>query len=55
MPLNTTSACQPLDAGIIKNFKVHYRKYLINHLITENKFENLDGTLKNINIRDATK
>ncbi|XP_008181899.1 tigger transposable element-derived protein 6-like [Acyrthosiphon pisum] len=26
LPPNTTSICQPLDHGIIKNFKVHYRQ-----------------------------
>ena len=28
-PPNATSHLQPLDQGIIKNFKMHYRKYMI--------------------------
>ena len=28
LPPNTTSVLQPMDAGIIKNLKFHYRKYL---------------------------
>ena len=33
LPKNTTSRLQPLDAGIIKNFKCHYQKLLIKHII----------------------
>lgn len=32
-PPNTTSQAQPLDQGIIQNFKTHYRKLLIKHVI----------------------
>ncbi|XP_025205099.1 tigger transposable element-derived protein 6-like [Melanaphis sacchari] len=34
LPPNTTSICQPLDQGIIKNFKVHYRQRLLRHILS---------------------
>ncbi|CAM4834402.1 unnamed protein product [Rotaria magnacalcarata] len=33
-PANTTSQLQPLDQGIIKNFKSYYRQYLVKHIIS---------------------
>ena len=37
LPKNTTSRLQPLDAGIIKNFKVFYRKQLLQHVLARIK------------------
>lgn len=34
LPANTTSKFQPLDLGIINNFKVHYRKLLMQHVLS---------------------
>ena len=32
LPKNTTSKTQPLDAGIIANWKVHYKKRLLRYI-----------------------
>lgn len=32
-PANTTSKIQPLDQGVIRTFKAHYRRYLVQHII----------------------
>ena len=37
LPKNTTSRLQPLDAGIIKNFKVCYRKLIVKHALAKIK------------------
>ena len=33
LPKNTTSKLQPLNAGMIENFKIHYRKQLLQHVV----------------------
>ena len=40
LPANTTSKLQPLDQGVINNFKVYYRKEVVQHEVNcmeENK------------------
>lgn len=50
MPANTTSILQPLDQGIIKNFKSFYRKEIINQILLDIES---DGKPTNINILHA--
>ena len=54
LPPNTTSVLQPLDLGIIKNFKVYYRKLLLHHILT--KIEECDSAnevVKSVTILNA--
>ncbi|XP_057310677.1 tigger transposable element-derived protein 1-like [Hydractinia symbiolongicarpus] len=51
LPKNTTSRLQPLDAGIIQNFKVKYRKRLVKYVLARIQ-ENTSATeiVKAINV-----
>ena len=50
LPPNTTSEIQPMDAGVLRNFKVHYKRHLMKHYV-----QCLDdtGKLERINLKQA--
>ncbi|GBO04131.1 Tigger transposable element-derived protein 4 [Araneus ventricosus] len=48
LPPNTTSKRQPMDQGMIKNFKIHYRKRIVRKVITA--LEN-NQSMPKINLR----
>jgi len=52
LPKNTTSLCQPLDQGIIANFKANYRKQLIFDMLEEENLQ-VQTYLKSLNLKDA--
>lgn len=53
-PPNTTSRCQPLDQGIIKNFKVLYRAKILRHLLSKiDKETTVYDLNKSISVLDA--
>ncbi len=43
LPPNTTSKLQPLDAGIIQNFKVHYKTILLRYILSKIDDTSLTG------------
>ena len=47
---NTTSHCQTMDAGIIKNFKLHCRVELVNHI---SKSIEVERKIILLNIKEA--
>ncbi|XP_030767449.1 tigger transposable element-derived protein 6-like [Sitophilus oryzae] len=50
-PPNTTSHCQPLDQGIIQNFKLKYRQFFIKRLLTfTNTEETMEKAKESINL-----
>ena len=55
LPANTTAKLQPLDAGIIKNFKVHYRKLLLRHVLSRMKDNSLSTAdiIKSVDVLTA--
>ncbi|GBN54168.1 hypothetical protein AVEN_2976-1 [Araneus ventricosus] len=50
LPPNTTSKLQPMDQGVIKNFKIHYRKRIVRKVITT--LED-NQSMPKINIRES--
>lgn len=50
LPANTTAHIQPCDAGIIRNFKVYYRKILVARWIHE---LNEGQEMRKINVKEA--
>lgn len=54
LPPNTTSVCQPMDQGIIKNFKFFYRGLILKHVLS--KMDNISSASqlsKSINVLEA--
>ena len=47
---NTTSVLQPLDLGIINNFKVHYRKLLMQYVLAKIEECSSNEVVKSVNI-----
>lgn len=45
-PANTTSVLQPLDQGVIKSLKVHFRKFLVLKMLQQYDENNADGEFK---------
>ena len=51
LPKNTTSRLQPLDAGIIRNFKVKYQKSLVKYVLLRiNDNASAAETVQDVNI-----
>jgi DDE superfamily endonuclease len=51
LPPNTTAHLQPMDAGIIRAFKAHYKKLYLHHVIQE--FENGSDSPGHIDVLQA--
>lgn len=54
LPPNVTSICQPLDQGIIRNFKFYYRNLILKHILSEiNSGKKASEISKSINVLEA--
>ncbi|GBO19119.1 hypothetical protein AVEN_110464-1 [Araneus ventricosus] len=54
LPSNTTALIQPLDQNVIQNIKLEYRKLLLTNILVDPVHnENLEKTLKNVNLKDV--
>ena len=54
-PLNTTSVLQPLDGGIIANFKHHFSDLLSAEQLNDIHVENVENLIDSIDLYDALK
>ncbi len=53
LPPNTTEWTQLLDCGIIRNFKVKYRKMLLEFFLSHEDVTALTNVIKKVNVGDA--
>jgi hypothetical protein len=53
LPPNMIVGTQPLDSGIIRNFKVKYRKMLLEFLLSHEDVIALADAIKKVNVGDA--
>jgi hypothetical protein len=53
LPPNMIARTQPLDSGIIRNFKVKYRKMLLEFLLSHEDVIALTDAIKKVNVGDA--
>jgi hypothetical protein len=53
-PANATSALQPMDMGVIYTFKLHYRRFLMKSLISnEEEVDSSYALATSVSVLDA--